>query len=66
MFEKVVGGRWSVVGKHLAKEAVGMWPLSVNGSFDYAQDDGVGKSVSAGLLRAGNHCFPRVTPLKRL
>ena len=31
--EKVVGSQWSVAFAHLAVEAVGMRPLSVNGSF---------------------------------
>ncbi len=41
-----VGGWWSVVGTHLTKEAVGMRPLLVDGSFDYAQDDGEGRRRS--------------------
>ena len=35
-----------MVGMHLAKEAVGMRPLSVDRSFDFAQDDGVGRRRS--------------------
>ena len=50
----------------VSAEAVGVLPLMLNRSFDFAQDDGVGAAGVAGVLGAGaGHHPPYGHPLQR-